>query len=52
LKPVVPVPLWLAVPAYVIYAVVWAALVALAIAFAVAVVIGYGIVAVVRRRQT
>jgi hypothetical protein len=52
LKPVVAVPLWLAVPAYVMYAAVWVAAVMLAIAIAAVIVIGYGIVAVIRRSRT
>jgi hypothetical protein len=51
LKPVVAVPLWLAVPIYVMYAAVWIAAMVLIVAMVAASVIGYGIVAAIRRRQ-
>ena len=51
MKPVVAIPLWIAVPAYVMYAVVWIALVTLGLAIAAAAVVGYGVVAVIQRSR-
>jgi hypothetical protein len=51
LKPVVAVPLWLAVPIYVIYTAIWVALVVLAMALAAAAMIGYVIVGLARKSQ-
>jgi hypothetical protein len=51
LKPVVAVPLWIAVPVYLVYAALWVAAMALAIAIAAVVVIGYGTATVIRRRR-
>ena len=51
MKPVVAVPLWLALPLYAIYAAVWVVVVALVIALSAATVVGYAIVALIRRRN-
>jgi hypothetical protein len=49
-KLVVAVPLWIAVPVYVMYAAVWVALGMLVIAISAVIVIGYRFAALVRRR--
>jgi hypothetical protein len=50
LKPVVAVPPWLALPLYAMYAAAWVAAMVLIGAIATVIVIGYGIVALFRRR--
>jgi hypothetical protein len=50
-KPVVAIPLWLAVRVYVMYAAVWVALGTLVIAISAVVMIGYGFTALVLWRQ-
>jgi hypothetical protein len=52
LKPVVPVPLWIAVPVYLMSGAVWIALFMLTFAITAVVMIGYCIVSLVRRRQS
>jgi hypothetical protein len=51
LRPVVAVPLWLALPFYVIYAAAWIAAMVLIVPIVAVSVIGYGIAAASRRRQ-
>lgn len=51
LKPVVPVPLWLALPAYAVYVALWVAVIVSAIAIGAVIVIGYGLASLIRRRQ-
>jgi hypothetical protein len=47
MKPVVAIPLWVAVPVYLMCAAVWVALGMLVIAISVVIVIGYGFAALV-----
>jgi hypothetical protein len=48
-KPVVAVPLWIAAPLYLMYAVLWAAVLVFAIAIAAVIVTSYGVVGLVRK---
>jgi hypothetical protein len=48
LKPVVAIPLWLAVPVYVMYAAVWFALAVITMAFAAVIMVGYGAAALIK----
>jgi len=51
MKPVVAVPLWLAVPVYLMYAAVWVAAIVLAICIAAVIMIGCGTAALIRRAR-
>lgn len=52
MKPVLAVPLWLALPLYAMYAAVWIAAIALVVAIGAVTLIGHGLVALSRRRRT